>query len=190
MNIKFAQEFLKNPVQIGSLFSSSKGLAKLITDSADLPTKSVIVELGPGTGVFTTEISNKKSTSSLFFALELNDILFEVAKNKNPDLIIYNSSASEINKYLLRHKVKYADCIISALPWAAFTDDLQEELLNELYNALEPDGVFLTIALLPAMISPSAIKFKKKLIKRFEKVFKSRIIWKNLPPAFVYICNK
>ena len=86
--------------------------------------------------------------------------------------------------------MKYSDCIIAVLPWAAFGANLQEDLLNELYNALEPRGVFLTIALLPGIIFPSAIKFKKKLIKRFKKVSKSRIVWKNLPPAFVYICHK
>ncbi|MCH2304314.1 MAG: class I SAM-dependent methyltransferase [Dehalococcoidia bacterium] len=188
--MKFTKEFFKNPRQIGSLFSSSKNLSRLITDSADLTTKSVIVELGPGTGIFTNEIINKKSENSLFFAIELNKVLFNQTKNTNPNVIVYNDSASEINKYLSKHGTRHSDCIISALPWAAFDNDLQDELLNELYIALKPGGIFLTIALLPGIIFPSGIRFKKKLIRRFQKVSKSRIVWRNLPPAFVYICSK
>jgi len=90
----------------------------------------------------------------------------------------------------LKHNQKSTDCIISALPWAGFTQQIQIEILDEIYDSLEVGGEFLTIALLQGTFFPPGIRFSKMLNKKFRTVEKSKILWRNFPPAFVYHCIK
>ncbi len=44
------QEFLKHPLQIGSVISSSRFLECRVVETAGISSAKTIVELGPGTG--------------------------------------------------------------------------------------------------------------------------------------------
>ncbi|MBT4349324.1 SAM-dependent methyltransferase [bacterium] len=186
----FLKEFLKNPTRTGALAQSSADLSKLITDTANLDTKKCIVELGSGTGVFTKEILNKINSDSCFFCLESNQEFVKQTQKKCPNAIVYHDSAVNIKKYLLKHNKNNCDCIISGLPWAIFNKKLQTILLNAACESLEADGIFLTFAYVQGAFLPSGINFKKQLRKKFKLVRTTKIIWKNLPPAFVYYCKK
>ncbi|MFH1671546.1 MAG: rRNA adenine N-6-methyltransferase family protein [Candidatus Portnoybacteria bacterium] len=188
--MNFTKQFLIDPIETGAIGSSSKDLSQLITDTAQLSKKKCVVELGSGAGVFTREIMRKISPKCLFFCLETNQQFVEETKKNCPNAIVYHTSAKDIKKYLLRHNQNTCDCIISGLPWAGFNKRLQEELLSAVYESLDKEGEFLTFAYLQGLFLPSGIKFKKLLHKRFRKVQKTKIIWKNLPPALVYQCVK
>ena len=95
----FSWEFIKNPIQIGSPFPSSQSLARLIVDSAKLQSNATIVELGPGTGSVTKEILKQTSSDSLFFTIEINEMLYKKFKQNFPDTIIHHGTANEIKKY-------------------------------------------------------------------------------------------
>ena len=186
----FSLEFLKNPIQIGSPFPSSQSLAKLMVDSAKLQSNSTIVELGPGTGSVTNQILKQIPSDSLFFAIEINEIFYKNLKKDYPETIIYHGTANEIKKYLKMHNRSQVDCIISAIPWGILSIDLQQELFSEIYDVIAPGGKFLTIALLIGTFFARGKKFKQLLDSNFELVNKTPVVWKNLPPAIVYICEK
>jgi len=63
----FIKQFLSNPNSTGAIHPSSEQLADLITETAQLPNRSTIVEIGSGTGVFTETIYEKKNESADFF---------------------------------------------------------------------------------------------------------------------------
>ena len=52
----FFQEFLKHPLQIGSVIPSSRFLERRIVAAAGAASAEVIIELGPGTGGVTRAI--------------------------------------------------------------------------------------------------------------------------------------
>lgn len=187
---KLFKQFLRNPIQIGTVVPSSNILADFITDSAELHQKQTVVELGPGNGVITRAILNRITSGVTFFALELNTELAKEAALNCPDANIYNASALEIREYLIKHDKDASDCIISALPWSGFNKDYQENLLESIYNALYDGGAFLTIVYITGFILPSAIRFRKLLKNRFSEVRRSKIIWGNVFPAVVYHCVK
>ncbi|PRP96638.1 hypothetical protein TUN_33020 [Bacillus sp. M21] len=58
--ITFLSEFIKNPKNTGAIAPSSKILATKMVDTINFETAKCIVELGPGTGVFTKEIIKRK----------------------------------------------------------------------------------------------------------------------------------
>jgi phospholipid N-methyltransferase len=82
------------------------------------------------------------------------------------------------------------DCILSGLPWAAFPEQLQDRLLEEACKNLAPQGFFVTFAYLQGLLLPAGRRFARKIRGRFTHVEKSPVVWRNLPPAFVYRCQR
>lgn len=183
-------QFFANPLTTGAICASSPELSNLITEDIAIEKASCVVELGPGTGAVTGFISDKVAPQSKFFAVELNHDMFIALKRRYPKVKVYNDCASNLPDLLSKEGCKHADAVISGLPWASFSDDLQEDILNSIVSVLPEGGVFATFAYLQGTILPTGLNFKKRLRRHFSKVEKSKVIWMNLPPAFVYRCWK
>lgn len=188
--MKFFINFLKNPKKVAAIKPSSRALAKKIANAVDLSTKKSIVELGSGTGVFTKQIVNNISPDSLFFAMEINRDFVEEARREVPNAITYEASAKDISIYLSKHGKKSCDIILSGLPWATLHQKQQKELMDIIYDTLEEGGEFLTIANIQGLLMSSGKKFRKLLDDKFRKVYRTKIVWMNFMPSFVYVCVK
>lgn len=183
------QSFI-HPTKTGSIAPSSEKLCELLTEAAQLQNASTVIELGPGTGVFTEKILSKISPDTTFFALEINPKFVAATKLRCPEATVYNDSAENAKIHLINHGVESCDCIISALPWSVFSPRLQDKLLSTIWDILEPGGKLLTVAYFHALMFPSAQRFKNRLYETFPTVRKTEIVWSNLPPAFVYCAQK
>ncbi|GAB4280192.1 MAG: methyltransferase domain-containing protein [Candidatus Rifleibacteriota bacterium] len=187
----FVGQFVKEPRTIGAIAPSSRQLADKMIEPINFDTARVIVEYGPGSGVFTRHVLKYIDRErTIFFGLELNEKMNRLASEKVPEVTIYQDSAAEIRKYLKQYGVTHADAIISGLPWASFSESLQDEILNETVSGLPEGGVFTTFAYLHGLVLPSGIRFRKKLKQHFSDVKTSPVVWRNLPPALVYWCKK
>ena len=127
---------------------------------------------------------------AFFFAVELNEELVERLKGENPSLTFVHGSAENLVSILADLGQSSADVIISSLPWACFPDALQDRILDAVFSSLRPGGHFLTYAYLQGILIPCARRFRKKLRERFGKTDFSSVVWRNLPPAFLYRCIK
>jgi len=183
-------EFLKNPKRTGAIATSSRGLARMICSEIGVESASLIVEYGPGTGVFTEEILRIKKPEADFFAIEHSPNLAENFRNKFPGTRLFEDSAENVAAMLKEVGHSHIDSIVCGLPWAAFDEALQDSLLNATLQSLRPGGQFATFAYLQGLLLPAGKRFKKKLAESFSKVEKSPTVWKNIPPAFVYRCTK
>lgn len=190
MSIAFLKQSLSEPKSIGAITESSEELTRLIVSMASLNTAKTVVELGPGTGVFTEEILNNIHPDTFFFALETNPHFVEKTKERCPDALVHYDSATEIYRYLQLHGKKNADIIISSLPFASFDEELQTKILREIWASLSYNGEFLTFAYIHSIFLEEGKFFNKQLHTHFSHIKKSEIIWKNMPPAFVYYCKK
>ena len=188
--IQFLKQFVLHTTKTGAITPSSDGLADLITDTAGLHSASVVIEFGTGTGVFTEKILQKIPVETRYFALEVNPDFVKATRKRCPEAIVYQDSAANAKKYLDELGINECDCIICGLPWAAFSEELQNELLDTIIDILRPGGKFLTFAYLQGLLLPAGMRFKKKLSVRFNKVTKTRTVWLNFPPAFVYCAEK
>ena len=188
--IDFFKQFCCEPTVVGAIAPSSQKLAERMLERVNFSNAKAIVEFGPGTGIFTRNIMQNLNSETVFFALELNKKLNSIVTQAATGALIYNDSATEISKYLDKHNLSCADSVISGLPWAAFTDELQTEILSATVDSLAPNGTFSTFAYLHGLILPAGKRFKRKLLENFSKVELSPIVWKNCPPAIVYWCVK
>ena len=188
--MQFIKAFLKHPTKTGAIAPSSVGLSELITDTADLSEASAVIELGPGTGVFTEKIIQKIPEGTVFIAIELNVDFVQATRDRCPDVEIHHDSATNARQYLEAHDLDHCDCIICGLPWASFSESLQDDLLNTITDILRPGGRFLTFAYLQGLLLPAGQRFRKKLRSHFSQVTTTKTVWCNVPPAFVYCATK
>ena len=86
----FIRNFWKERKMVGAMAPSSKYLAKKMLQKIDFSTAKVIVELGPGTGVFTRKILQKLSPDGILLVFELNDSFMNQLKKefKDPRVIL------------------------------------------------------------------------------------------------------
>ncbi|MFA7231608.1 MAG: rRNA adenine N-6-methyltransferase family protein [Victivallaceae bacterium] len=184
------KQFLKNPNKIGSLYPSSSALCRAMISGIDIESAAHVVELGPGTGVITLEILTSVNHQTNFIAIELDTHIYDAFKKHWPFVKIYNDSAGNLSAILEQEKISHVDAIVSGLPWAAFPDSLQIQILEEVIKNLSPGGYFTTFAYVQGMLLPAARRFRKLLKRSFSCVETSPIVWNNIPPAFVYRCRK
>jgi phosphatidylethanolamine/phosphatidyl-N-methylethanolamine N-methyltransferase len=149
-----------------------------------------VLEYGPGTGVFTDYILRETRPGVKFAAIELNPRFAEIFKQRYPQVRLFEESVANVRAICDRAQISSVDCIISGLPWATFSHSMQIEFLDEMMRVLKPGGRFATFGYVHALGLPPAKSFANLLPKYFRSVSKSRIVWLNLPPAFVYRCRR
>jgi len=190
MSLAILGEFLKNPKHIGAIAPSSRALSRMIVSDIDIESASVILEYGPGTGVFTRQILRAKNPDAVFAAIERNELLAAKFRREFPGVPLYEDSAENAPGIIRHLGADKVDCVISGLPWAAFDDGLQDRLIEATLEVLREGGTFVTFAYLQGLLLRSGKRFAEKLKANFSRVTRSGVVWWNLPPAFVYRCQR
>lgn len=178
----FLKEFFKAKRMVGAIVPSSRFLAKKMLKSIDFQKAKVIIELGPGTGVFTKEIIAQLNKETQLIVIELNDAFYDALNNRyhESNLHIKHGSAADINIILEQLKLPKADFIISSLPLSNFSVALREEVLEKIKLNLKSEGKYIQF------------QYTRQLKKLYSIYFKKVAIGYtllNIPPAFVYTCS-
>lgn len=174
-----------------SITPSSRYLAQTIVANVDLHAADVVLEYGPGTGVFTEFVLRALKPGAKFAAIELNPRFAEVFESRYPSVPLYRDSVGNVRSICERAGMKSVDCIVSGLPWALFPEPLQVEFLEATLAVLSPGGRFVTFTYLHSnAFLPGARRFSNLLHRYFKTVSKSPVVWLNFPPAFVYRCRR
>lgn len=187
MSSSLFARFLCHPGRVGAFCASSRALA---VEVSRFTGGSSVVELGPGTGAITRQIISQLPEETKFLAVELDCDMAEHLRAAFPRAIIACGCASNLPEMLAENQMKPADVIVSGLPWAIFPEKLQDEILDGVIAGMAPGGYFSTFAYIQGVMLPAGIRFRRRLESLFSEVETSPIIWRNLPPAFVYHCRK
>jgi len=189
--LTFLKEAVRANRSTGAIAPSSRHLAEKVTDLAGVPRADVIVEYGPGTGVFTETILRKKKPDARFIAMEVNETFVKATRERCPDATVIHDGAQNAARYLREMGCTHCDAIVSGLPWTNFDAALQDEILDATYDVLAPGGRFVTFAYVFSPVMPAGRRFLlHKLPAKFGRVSATRVVWGNLPPCAVYIADK
>jgi len=159
----------------------------------DLASAKLVLEYGPGTGAFTSEILRRVSPKADFIAIELSPRFASVVRSKHPGLRVRERSVADVESVLRDESLpdrQSVDAIVSGLPWASFPEELQRDCLSAAVRVLRPGGVFVTFGYHLSSLLPAARRFARALPTHFAGVSRSETVWLNLPPAFVLHCTK
>lgn len=184
----FLRQFLSSPTRVGAITPSSRGLVAAMVDSFDWNQVTNVVEYGPGTGVFTEAILARKRPDSGFIAIERSADLVQVTRDRCPGATVCHGSVTDVSQICRQNGIAEINAIVCGLPWAAFSESLQNEIMDSMFVMLPPGGHFATFAYLQGVPLPAGRRFAQRLRESFSEVKRSPIVWKNLPPAFVYRC--
>jgi len=183
--VRFLKEFVSKPHEIGAIVPSSPALAREVVRSVDWDRVAVAVEYGPGLGAITGEVLTRTEGKD-FFAIELNEVYADRFRRNFPDVPLYRDSVANVASIAAEHGVEAIDCVISGLPWANFSDTVQDELLDAMFQVLREGGQFVTFAYMHGLPLPRGRRFREKLARKFRKLERSPVVWRNTPPAVVY----
>lgn len=185
----FFREFTRSPGKVGSIAPSSKFLADELIEAADIQPGHVVVELGAGTGPVTRRLS-AVINGNPFLAIEPNPEMARWVREQVPEAEVVEGFAQDLPMLLQQWGYPKADRIISSLPFAGWQEAMQDEVMDAVLQSLKPDGRMVTFTYLHSQVLPGALRFKRKLHSAFAQVRKSKPILANVPPAFVYICDR
>ncbi len=179
----FLKQFWQEKKMVGAMSPSSRFLAEKMLKNIDFKKANTLVELGPGTGVFTKRLLEKMNPDAKLLVFELNDAFHEQLKNEIQDerMILIHDSAEFIQRYLQEQNLLFTDYVISSLPLANFPSKLKKSILDASFQSLKNQGKYIQFQY--------SLNSKKVLEETFQRVHLDFTPF-NFPPAFVYTCIK
>jgi phosphatidylethanolamine/phosphatidyl-N-methylethanolamine N-methyltransferase len=183
-------ELIKHPFQTSILVPESRALTKTMVRMADLSKAQAVVELGPGCGGFTEHILHSLPQGAAFFALDINSVFVAHIQKRCPGATVIHGNALDLIGHLADQGLKSCDSIISGLPFSVFEEELREQILKVVEAALSPGGRFVTYTYAHRTKSLGHFKLKQIIASGFDTLERSPLVWKNVPPAYVYCATK
>jgi phosphatidylethanolamine/phosphatidyl-N-methylethanolamine N-methyltransferase len=144
-----------------------------------------VVELGPGTGVFTGPLLNRLKDRGRLVAVEINANHADMLRRRFPECDVIRDTAENLRHHLDGARV---DCVVSGLAWANMSPRTQNRILEAIQESLVPGGQFIAFAYTHAVWMPTSRRFRRQLAERFERLERTPVVWRNLPPAYVLRC--
>ena len=177
----FIKQFFKDRQMVGAVSPSTRFLGRRMLENIDFNNAKLIIELGPGNGIFTDIIIERMAPDAKLIVFELNDEFYESLSSRitDPRVEIIHDSAEHMVKY--SPKGEKADCVISSLPLMVLPEQLRVSVVNTSHDILKPKGKYMQFQY--------SLQSKKLLESIFNSVTVKFTI-KNFPPAFVYTCSK
>ncbi len=179
----FARNFLKHPRMVGSVLPSSRFLIDRMLSKVDWPNTDLVLEYGPGVGIFTAEILRRLRSDGTLVAIETNPEFVQFIGRwvRDPRLVLIQGSAAHADAILADNELPPANYIISCLPYAAMSADDREAILRTAHKVLRPGGAFISYHYSPTMLASLQSIFGN-VGRDFEPL--------NIPPAWLCCCRK
>ncbi len=171
------KHFLKD-VRVGAVVPTSHVAVKRLCSRIDFDRARVIVEYGPGTGVFTKFILQRMPPESKLILIETNNEFCKILRRiDDPRIHIFHDSAEDVGRILEECGETTADHIISGIPFSILSKSLRGRILENTRNTLSPQGKFL--------VYQYSIFMKKYLCRHFGRVA-TDFAMLNIPPLFIF----
>ena len=139
----FFQQFLKHPLQIGSIVPSSRFLERRVVKAVGTSSARVIVELGPGIGGVTRAMLRAMPHDARLLSVEINpDFHTFVSRIEDRRLIAHLGSATELSDILSTYGLEAPDAVVSGIPFSTMPSTVGSQILESVASLLAPNGCF------------------------------------------------
>jgi phosphatidylethanolamine/phosphatidyl-N-methylethanolamine N-methyltransferase len=179
---------------IGAVAPSSRYLTEAMVRPLPLKRARIVVEVGPGTGVMTRALLDMIPFEATLLAFEINPRFSRYLKSNVPDsrLEIINASAETFRSEVRRLGHDRVDAVVSSLALGLMPHAQREAFLSEVGNLLDENGAFTQYKYVYSlqMNDGQWRRFDlEQLLRRYFRSVQRTMIWRNLPPAFVFVCK-
>lgn len=178
--LAYIKNFLRDR-DVAAIAPSSTFLVQRVCKWVDFEEPAVIVEYGPGNGVFSEYILERMTDDSTLLLIESNsDFADTLAKRTadDPRAIVVEGRAQDVTDILDAHGIDAADYVVSGIPFSFLDDTEKRELLVRTREVLVEGGKFLVYQNYNHMEEPLREHFST-VTKEYEP--------RNIPPTmFAY----
>lgn len=179
--LNFWRAWLRAPMRMGAVAPSGSALARLITRHVDHRLGPVI-ELGPGTGVFTRALLAMGLPAHRLALVESDPMFADALSRRYPSARVLRMDAAKLGETQPLFGNERASAVISGLPLLAMQGDQVEAIIRGVFECqLRHDGALYQFTYGPKCPLPCALLDQLDL----ESVRIGRVLF-NLPPATVY----
>lgn len=173
-------EGLRNLKTVGTFSRSSRFVSKSMLRPLDLENSRCIVELGAGDGPITKHILKNMHPEAKLFSFEINDYLYGQMTDRIDDKRFFpiHDDAQLMGDYIRKEGFEQIDQVISAIPFVLIPDDT---IIKVAHQLLKPGGKYVQL------------HYSTAARRRYKRIFGNtqvRLEPRNLPPAFIHICEK
>ena len=175
--VNYIKLFLKDKMVAAIVPTSSFGVKKLCR-AIDFKKNIVVVEYGPGNGVFTRFLLKNMNLQSKIIAIESNpDFVSLLQEIKDPRLMVVNDIVQNLNEILEKLNKPSVDYIISGIPFFYIKEDIKMRIIKNTYDSLAKGGKFLVYQYSNHM---------KKYLSHYFQSINSTFEILNIPTLFIF----
>jgi phospholipid N-methyltransferase len=182
--VQFVRDVMSRPLEMGAILPSSQFLARAMVDAAEIQPRHRVLELGAGSGAFTREISDRHPSADLIL-VEPGASLAEGLRREFPRARVCAILAQDLGDVGLAPGS--IDRVVSGLPWALWSGEVQSQILDALVPLLAPHARLVTFHYLHSRALGRVASFRELLSTRFRRVTHTAPVWANMPPAYVRV---
>lgn len=183
-SFRFLRAIIRDRRTVGAIAPSGRHLAACVVRSlGTLEPGSIIVELGPGTGIFTRAICRRHPRCHVV-AIEIDRYLANTLDRALPQARVIHGCATKIREHLQKLGLdpSRVAAVVSGLPLLVLPDNLPARILDEVTETL-PEGArfvqFTYSRLAWRRFTPQRLRF-----------LRAYLVVSNIPPASVLVFSK
>lgn len=177
--VQFLRAWITDPMRVASITPSSSALAALIT-SEITPETTPVVELGPGTGVFTRALLNRGVPAERLVLVERGADFADMLRKRFPGVGVLTMDASDLGRIEL-FDGEPVKAVISGLPFLSMPARQIMGVLDGCFAHLSADGAYYQFTYGARCPVPRLILERLGL-----KAIRIGRTFSNFPPAAVY----
>ncbi len=180
--ITYLKTFLRDK-NVASITPTSPFGVRKVCKEINFSDSNLIVEYGPGTGVFSNYLLKYMKLDSRLILIERNKYFSAILKQtiRDPRVVFINDSAENVLDTLRSCREAAADYIISGIPFLLIGEDIKNRILYNTHRALKPQGKFLSYQ--TCFQADHHFKF---YLERFFPVVNTKFEFMNIPPLRIY----
>ncbi|AYD01201.1 methyltransferase domain-containing protein [Neorhizobium sp. NCHU2750] len=176
---RFLRSWASNPLRVGAVAASGQTLARLITQEIGADAGPVI-ELGPGTGVFTRALLARGVAESELTLIEYGHEFLPMLERRFPAARVLQMDASRLRRAQI-FDGQAAGAAVSGLPLLSMSPRKQTAILAGVFAYLKPGASLYQFTYGPRCPVPRRILDRLGL-----KAVRVGGTVRNIPPAAVY----
>ncbi len=181
----FLKRFFAMPGQVGSVIPSSRWLSRAMVKQLCPHPDEVLLELGPGTGVFTQALLDHGMPPEKLLLVELDPKFSELLRKRFPRVRVCEADVATLPEILRNEGVGPVRQMLSGLPFRSMPPALRHRIGEAVAKSLAGGGILAQFSYFPVPPLPPEVAEANGMHGKI-----AQFVTFNFPPAFIWKYHK